>query len=83
MNVIQRVQSLQARCTQHAREMDAAYREIGEALRAKRRKAGFPLRSFANDLGVSAPFLSDMERGNRRYSEKHVIQAIELLEAAR
>jgi predicted transcriptional regulator len=81
MNLIQRVEALQLLSTKHQRDMENAYREIGEVLREKRRKAGFPLRSFAVGLGVSAPYLSDMERGNRRYSQKHVAMAVELLEA--
>ena len=38
----------------------------GANLRARRQKVGITLRSMATQLGVSAPYLSDIERGNRR-----------------
>jgi transcriptional regulator with XRE-family HTH domain len=42
---------------------------LGEAVRYLRDRKGFSLRQLAAKVGVSAPFLSDLER-NRRSTEK-------------
>ena len=38
----------------------------GSNLRARRQNLGVTLRGMAARLGISAPYLSDIERGNRR-----------------
>ena len=38
----------------------------GSNIRVRRQAAGISLREMATRLGVSAPYLSDIERGNRR-----------------
>ncbi|MGB1101904.1 MAG: helix-turn-helix domain-containing protein [Pontimonas sp.] len=43
-------------------------REVGAVMRAERERRKISLRSLAKQLGCSAPFLSDMERGHRKYS---------------
>lgn len=47
---------------------DAILREVGQAMRTERERCRISLRELSRRLGVSAPFLSDMERGNRKYS---------------
>ena len=47
---------------------DALLREVGQAMRDERERRRISLRELARRLDVSAPFLSDMERGNRKYS---------------
>ncbi|MGZ3724557.1 MAG: helix-turn-helix domain-containing protein [Pseudobdellovibrio sp.] len=42
---------------------------LGEAVKAAREAQGITLRGLAEKVGVSAPFLSDVERG-RRQTEK-------------
>ena len=49
---------------------------IGQAMRDARKRQKFTLRELAQRMGVSAPFLSDMERGNRDYSLKWQQKAI-------
>lgn len=39
--------------------------QIGTAIRTSREAAGITLRALAEGLGVSAPFLSDVEHGRR------------------
>ena len=46
----------------------AILREVGHEMRAERQRQRMSLRKLAWHIGVSAPFLSDMERGNRKYS---------------
>ena len=43
---------------------------LGEAVRYLRDKQGLTLRALADAVGVSAPFLSDLEHG-RRQTEKY------------
>lgn len=38
---------------------------LGRAIREAREKAGLTLRKLAERIGVSAPYLSDVERGRR------------------
>lgn len=54
--------------------------EAGKAMREAREAAGISLRDMAEKLNVSPPFLSDMERGNRKYSEAWIDEAIKILE---
>lgn len=53
--------------------------QIGKNLRQMRLRHGMPLRELARRLAISAPYLLDMERGNRHYSMKYVVRAMELL----
>jgi len=43
-----------------------AMARVGDELRRLREKKGLTLRSLAKQVGVSAPFLSDVEHGRRR-----------------
>ena len=40
---------------------------IGAAARSRREASGKSLRQVARELGISAPFLSDLERGKRNW----------------
>jgi predicted transcriptional regulator len=42
--------------------------EVGAKMRKMREDAGISLRSMATALFISAPFLSDMEKGRRNYT---------------
>ena len=42
-------------------------RAIGAEMREKRRAAGLSLRDAAKRMGLSASYLSDLERGNRHW----------------
>lgn len=44
--------------------------DLGQEARRLRLQAGFTLRGFATELGISAAHLSDIERNRRRPSEK-------------
>lgn len=46
-------------------------RAEGVELRRARKAAGLSLRALASHLNLSAAFLSDVERGNRRLSSKN------------
>lgn len=54
--------------------------EAGRVMREEREKRGLSLREMARRLGVSAPFLSDMELGNRRYSVAWIEAAKDVFE---
>ena len=57
-------------------------KSLGEMLREWRDKADISLRELARDVGVSAPFLSDVELG-KRYPRDDVLRKIaERLEIA-
>ena len=42
----------------------------GEQARKLRSRSNLSLRSVAKKMGISFPFLSDLERGRRNWSEK-------------
>ena len=42
--------------------------QVGATMRTEREQRKVSIRELARRLGISAPFLSDMERGNRKYS---------------
>lgn len=53
-------------------EIPAGINSVGEAVRVLREAQGITLRALAEKVGVSAPFLSDLEHGRRqtdRYEE--------------
>lgn len=47
---------------------DAILRQVGQSMRDERERRKISLRELARRLDVSAPHLSDMERGNRKYT---------------
>jgi len=51
------------------------HKTLGEVIRELRQKADLSLREFARKLGISAPFLSDVELG-RRYPSDEVLTKI-------
>ena len=50
-------------------EMNTTYKHFGEFLQKKREEKQITLRKMAEMLGVSAPFLSDVEKGRRNPPE--------------
>lgn len=61
------------------RKHDAILWEVGHKMRKERERRKVSLRSLAKQLGCSAPFLSDMERGNRKYSIEWCRKAMTIL----
>lgn len=53
-------------------------RELGLEMKSLREKSGISLRQLAERLKISAPYLSDMERGNRNFSQDRVEQVKEI-----
>lgn len=58
---------------------DAILREVGHEMRKERERRKVSLQSLAKQLGCSAPFLSDMERGDRKYSIDRCRKALAIL----
>jgi transcriptional regulator with XRE-family HTH domain len=52
------------------RRIPPGVRSLGEAIRLLREDQGMTLRALAEKVGVSAPFLSDLEHG-RRQTDKY------------
>lgn len=44
----------------------------GQIARRERVKLNLSLREVAKKMGISAPFLSDLERGRRNWTAKHL-----------
>ena len=63
------------------REQIACWRHIGNVMRGRRVRAKMTLRKLAAVLGVSAPYVCDMERGNRRYTTQWLEKALETFKA--
>lgn len=57
--------------TTKSRVENINHAEAGRLIRQKREARGLSLRRLAKEMGVSAPFLCDLERGNRNWTEKH------------
>jgi len=52
------------------RALRAAARDLGEELKLLRKRQGLTLRKAAAQLGISLPFLADIEKGNRNPNEE-------------
>lgn len=52
------------------RHVPSGVASLGEAIRLLREQQGLTLRGLAEKVGVSAPFLSDLEHG-RRQTDRH------------
>ena len=52
---------------------------LGQEIRRLRTEANRTLRSFAEELEISAPYLSDLERGRRQPPEKLLRKIAEML----
>lgn len=59
-------------------EMDPV--QTGLQLRERRKAAGKSLRSVAKAMGFKAPYLSDLERGNRSFSVALIEKYLEALQ---
>jgi len=49
---------------------------FGEAARTLRMKYGLSLKSMAEAMGISSPYLSSLEFGDKRLAQKHIDAAI-------
>ncbi len=78
--LLQRARDLSNRHTLHLASLDAEYRELGQLMRQHRKAQSLSLHAMASLLGIAAPYLSDMERGRRRYLDKHILAASTLLQ---
>lgn len=48
------------------------HKATGKSFRSERERLGVSLRKFALAIGYSAPFVSDLERGERRWDEERL-----------
>ncbi len=53
----------------------------GHAMRERRKKAGLSLRTLAERMGLSAPYLCDLELGRRAWSEQLAARFVAALTA--
>lgn len=51
-------------------EVGRAHKNYSKWLRSSRKVSGISLRDLAIQVGISAPYLSDIERGNRNASSR-------------
>lgn len=61
-------------CDDANNELDLAIEEVGKAIRQERVKRKVSLRKYAEKIGISPAYLSDIERGNR-YPSSAVINS--------
>ena len=59
------------------------HKECGAIVRRERSKIGMSLLDLADKINVSSPFLSDLERGNRNWTEARFAEAIDILNNAK
>lgn len=67
--------------TVEVRSKEINHAECGKLIRAKREKLGMSLRRLAKEMGVTAPFLSDLELGRRNWKVERFNKAVEVLES--
>lgn len=65
------------RCNGTGLEPD--HHETGKQMRALREETGRSLRSVASAIGISAPYLSDMELGRRGWSSDMILKVTSAL----
>lgn len=75
--VIRQVNEFREAHTHLVREVDPV--SIGKAFRQLRKDRGISLRGMAKAIGVSAPFLSDVELGQRNLSLYHTVLFLETI----
>lgn len=63
------------RCSGTGKEIDHV--QIGLTVRHSRTAVGMTLRELARRLEISAPYLSDLERGRRNWSDSRLDDAME------
>ena len=54
-------------------------RNFGRYIAEKRKEKGLTLRDTANKLGISAPYLSDVEKGNRDSFDIDKLEALSII----
>lgn len=59
-------------CKGSGRELDP--HAVGWQMRSVREKAGKSLRHVADKLGYTAAYISDLERGNRPFTEEMIVR---------
>lgn len=57
------------------------HQRAGAQIRDMRVRRGMSLRSMAKRIGISAPFLSDLELGRRAWSHRRFNQVVKLLKS--
>ena len=53
---------------------------MGQTLRSLREKSGFKADEFANEMGISRPYLSNIEAGRKPLTRVHLARAANLLD---
>lgn len=56
------------------------HEECGHVVRVERSKKGISLLNLADKLNISSPFLSDLERGKRNWTEERFKTAMQIIE---
>lgn len=74
--VLTALKQMRKACTHTVTKEELDLTEFGTALRQLRLDSEISLRGMAKLIGLSPPFLSDCELGNRRLSLKHQIKFV-------
>jgi len=67
---------------EHKEEVVIDHKATGEAMRKHRTDADLSIRQVAKVYGVSAPYISDLENGNRNWTEERAAQYMEAIKYA-
>lgn len=71
MEGIEEIEQLEKEREEISERLNKAHEKYGVWIRLQREYSKISLRDFAKKIGISAPYLSDIERGNR-HASKHV-----------
>lgn len=72
---LKNVASVSAQIEGLKKSLDEVKKDVGVAMRYQRNKKGITLREFSRKIGVTASFVSDVERG-RRFPSEEVLKKI-------
>lgn len=75
MERIGEIERLEKERDEVSKRLNEAHKRYGAWVRLQREYSETSLRDFAKKIGISAPYLSDIERGNR-HASKHIRDTI-------
>ena len=77
--LLQIARRLESNDRERARLSRVQWRILGSRMKEARTAKGVGLRELARRMGISAPFLGDMEKGARHYTPERVRSALAAL----
>lgn len=81
INEIARLRKADATLEKAKQQSAMANYDIGRSLAQRRKKAGMTLRGVAAEMGCSGPWVCDLEKGKRTWSEEWIERYLKALKS--